>query len=76
MARGYGASVDEDAGLLAVADGGRLSIYDIGYGTGSPASPVQLSSRLLSSQPHANAVALFSSTPSSMCLSSSRRRRR
>ncbi len=58
MARGYGAAVDEDAGLLAVADWGRLSIYDIGYGTGSPASPVQLSSDLLSAQPHANAVAL------------------
>jgi Putative binding domain, N-terminal/Viral BACON domain len=58
MFRGYGAAVDEDEGILAVADMGRLSIYDIGFQTGSPASPVQLSSILVPAQPNANAVAL------------------
>ena len=58
MFRGYGVAVDEDAGLLAVADRGSLSIYDIGYDIGSPASPVELSSSVLTAQPNANAVAL------------------
>ena len=58
LCRGSGAAVDEDARLMAVAEGGRLSIYDIGYDAGSPTSPIQLSSRTLSAQPNANAVAL------------------
>ena len=58
MYRGYGLAVDEAAGLAAVADFGELSIYDIGYSTGSPASPTLISTEVLPTQDQANAVAL------------------
>jgi len=57
MTRGYGASVDEAAGLMAVAYSGELSIYDIGHTSGSPVSPVLRSTKTLTIS-NANAVAL------------------
>jgi hypothetical protein len=58
MQRGAGVSVDEDAGLMAVASFGDLTIYDIGYSMGSPSAPILLSSMDLTAQPNANAVAI------------------
>ncbi|MEX1310213.1 MAG: hypothetical protein AB1Z65_07340, partial [Candidatus Sulfomarinibacteraceae bacterium] len=57
MQRGYGIAFDEAAGLMAVAAFGDLKIYDIGYNSGSPVSPVLLSQPLIG-MPNANAVAL------------------
>ena len=58
MERGHGVSVDEAAGLMAVASFGDLMIYDIGSNSGSPIAPVLLSSMDLAQLPTANAVAL------------------
>jgi hypothetical protein len=58
MARGYGAAVDETAGLMAVANSGDLFIYDIGHTSGNPGSPVLRSTTALSGLTNANAVAL------------------
>ena len=58
MQRGSGIDFDEAAGLAAVASFGDLMIYDIGYGSGSPVSPVLLSTRDLTTLPPANAEAL------------------
>ena len=58
MARGYGVDPDESSGLMAVARDGNLMMYDIGYGTGTPTSPVLMSTTDLAIQTSANAVAL------------------
>lgn len=58
MERGSGVSVDEEAGLMAVASFGNLMIYDIGFNVGSPIAPELLSTNHMAALPAANAVAL------------------
>jgi cysteine-rich repeat protein len=58
MDRAYGAAVDTNAGLLAVANGGTLSLYDIGWASGTPKGPMLLQSQDLGDQPNANVVGL------------------
>ena len=58
MFRGYGADVDEAAGLLVVARSGDLKIFDVGYGIGTPTQPVLLLDLDLVGQTNANAVAI------------------
>ncbi|HSN54818.1 MAG TPA: BACON domain-containing carbohydrate-binding protein, partial [Candidatus Sulfomarinibacteraceae bacterium] len=56
MYRGKGAGWDPDAGLLAVAYDGVLKIYDVGYGNGTPANPIQIGTKALGNE--GNAVAI------------------
>ena len=58
LGRGDGVSVDEAAGLMAVASFGDLMIYDIGYTSGSPLAPILHSAMDLAQLPTANAVAI------------------
>ena len=60
MARGYGVSVDAAVGLMAVANGGELFIYDIGHTSGSPDGPILRSTTTLPALSNANAVAIKS----------------
>ncbi len=47
MARGNSMDVDESAGLMAVARGDNVKVYDIGYGSGSPVNPILLATKAL-----------------------------
>ncbi len=58
MGRGYGVDIDETAGLMAVANGGDLFIYDVGHTSGSPVSPILRSTTTLPALGNANAVAI------------------
>ncbi len=59
MGRGYGVEIDENAGVMAVANLGELYIYDVGHTSGSPVSPILRSTTTLSGGlDNANAVGL------------------
>ena len=58
MARGNSIDLDESVGLMALSWGNVMRVYDIGYGNGSPANPIQLSTTSLPGMTTASRTAL------------------